>query len=73
MENKIVQELTEKLADSRACIAFIFTKEGYTQAFINGDSHELMATLANEIIKDQKVELVIRGAISLVEERRKQS
>jgi hypothetical protein len=73
MDNNIVQELTQKISDSHTCIAFIFTKEGYTQTFINGESHNLMATIANEMVKDPKVSMVIEGAYSLVQERKKQS
>lgn len=73
MDNSIVQELTQKLTDSRACIAFIFLPDGRTQAFINGDSHELMATLANEIVKDARIKTIVEGALSLVNERQKQS
>lgn len=73
MDNNIVQKLTQKISDSRACIAFLFTKEGYAQTFINGESHDLMATIANEMVKDPRVSMVIEGAYNLVQERKKQS
>ena len=73
MDNNIVQELTQKLIESHACVAFMFTKDGKTQGFFHGTYHHKIATIANEIDKDPNTEAVIRGAINLVDERRKQS
>ena len=70
MDNSIVKELTQKLSDSHACIAFIFTNDGRTQAFISGHTHDLMATLANEIEKDESVKMIVQGAMNLVQERK---
>lgn len=73
MDNSIVQELTQKISDSRACIAFILTQDGYVQAFINGTSHDLMATIASQMEKNQIVDHILQGAYNLIQERKKQS
>lgn len=73
MAPEIVQELTQKISDSHACIAFIFTNDGRTQAFISGHTHDLMATLANEIQKDESVKMIVHGAMNMVQERKWQS
>jgi hypothetical protein len=73
MDNEIVEQLTQKITDSRACLSFMFTQDGHTQSFVHGSYHEIIATIANEMQTNEKVEAFIRGAVGLIEERRKQS